>query len=169
LIWLLIALATLGQLLPHPFNITPLGALGLFAGACLPGRTAWLVPVGGLTLAGVLLGFYDPVVMTFVYLGFLAGPMVGHFTLSSGVSTGRVGGAVLANALVFFLLSNLGMWLSGLTPWPMTADGLLACYVAGLPAFWPTLAGDAAFATLLFGGSALLRPASYPHPARLTQ
>jgi len=32
---------------------------------------------------------------------------------------------------------------------------LAACYLAGLPFFWNTLAGDACYAALLFGGFAL--------------
>ena len=39
--------------------------------------------------------------------------------------------------------------------YPKTGAGLAACYVAGIPFFWNTLAGDAMYATLLFGGFAL--------------
>ncbi len=33
--------------------------------------------------------------------------------------------------------------------------GLAACYLAGVPLFWNTLAGDASYVALLFGGMAL--------------
>jgi len=38
--------------------------------------------------------------------------------------------------------------------WLFSKNGgrLAACYVAGIPLFWNTLAGDAFYATLLFGG-----------------
>ncbi|HET7259019.1 MAG TPA: DUF6580 family putative transport protein, partial [Candidatus Acidoferrum sp.] len=39
--------------------------------------------------------------------------------------------------------------------YPRTSAGLLSCYVAGIPFFWNTLAGDVLYASLLFGGFAL--------------
>jgi Family of unknown function (DUF6580) len=33
--------------------------------------------------------------------------------------------------------------------------GLAACYLAGLPLFWNTLAGDAVYTAAMFGGFAL--------------
>ena len=43
-------------------------------------------------------------------------------------------------------------------PWHIsakTAAGLEACFLAGIPFFWTSLAGDALYAALLFGGMAL--------------
>ena len=39
--------------------------------------------------------------------------------------------------------------------YPVTPAGLAACYVAAIPFFQNTLAGDLVYATLLFGGFAL--------------
>jgi hypothetical protein len=47
------------------------------------------------------------------------------------------------------------LWASSISSYPKTAGGLAACYVAGIPLFWNTLAGDAFYATVLFGGMAL--------------
>jgi hypothetical protein len=62
------------------------------------------------------------------------------------------------------------MWLfSGF--YPLTSAGLIACYVAAIPFFQNTLAGDLFFTALLFGGFALLErflPAiRQPQPARI--
>ena len=57
----------------------------------------------------------------------------------------------VAGSALFFLVSNFGTWaLSGM--YPHTAAGLAACYVAAIPFFQNTLAGDLFYATLLFGG-----------------
>ena len=40
---LIVVVATM-RLLPHPMNVTPIGALGLFAGAMLPSRMYWHRP-----------------------------------------------------------------------------------------------------------------------------
>jgi hypothetical protein len=68
----------------------------------------------------------------------------------------RVSGAVLASSLVFFALSNFGMWASGY--YPRTWAGLVACYTAALPFFRNTLASDVLYSAVLFGGYALLAP-----------
>jgi hypothetical protein len=52
------------------------------------------------------------------------------------------------------LITNWGVW-AFLNSYPRTGGGLAACYLAGVPFFWNTLAGDALYATLLFGGFAL--------------
>jgi hypothetical protein len=152
---LLILVAVVAQLVPHPFNLSPIGALGLFAGAHVRPRLAWLVPLVALAIGDAIMGFYDPVVTAGVYLGFLAGPLLGHLLLGRLQSPLRVACAVVGSGTVFFLISNLAMWLSVLSMYPRTLDGLVACYVNGLPLFGWTLLGDAAYATALFGGVAL--------------
>jgi hypothetical protein len=47
-------------------------------------------------------------------------------------------------------VSNFGVWWSA-GMYPPTAGGLADCYVAGLPFFRNTLAGDAIYTALLFG------------------
>ena len=66
----------------------------------------------------------------------------------------HVATATFLGALQFFLITNFGVW-AFLNSYPRTAAGLAACYVAGIPFFWNTLAGDAVYATLLFGAFAL--------------
>ena len=39
--------------------------------------------------------------------------------------------------------------------YPHNSSGFLACYIAAIPLFWNTLAGDTLYAALLFGGYAL--------------
>src|SRR5688572_22104867 len=66
----LIILAAVMRILPHPLNFTPIAALGLFAGAYAGGRLAWAVPLAALLIGDVFTGFYNPVVMACVYVGF---------------------------------------------------------------------------------------------------
>lgn len=63
-----------------------------------------------------------------------------------------IGAAVLASSVLFFVLTNLGVWAtSGL--YPRTRIGLVTCYTAALPFFRNALAGDAIYAPTLFGDS----------------
>jgi Family of unknown function (DUF6580) len=63
--------------------------------------------------------------------------------------------AALASSVLFFLLTNLGVWAtSGL--YPFTMVGLVACYAAALPFFRNMLAGDFLYTLALFGGFATM-------------
>jgi hypothetical protein len=101
-----------------------------------------------MLLSDTGLGFYSGIWIT--YLAVAAIVMVGWFALGR-VSVLRVGGAAIASSVIFFLVSNFGTWaLSGMYPHGLA--GLSACYVAAIPFFQNTVAGDLFYATLLFGG-----------------
>lgn len=155
--YLLIVLSIIARLVPHPWNFTPIGALGLFAGANCHPRFSWLVPLCALLVGDLILGFYNPISMIFVYFGFLAGPLIGRWIIAPRQSAGRIGVAVLISSTVFFILSNLGVWLGGL--YPLTPNGLVECFVLAVPFFGVKLAGDGLYAVILFGGQEMLSSA----------
>jgi hypothetical protein len=148
--YFLIVLGVIARLIPHPWNFSPIGALGLFAGANCRPRVAWLVPLSALLIADLIVGFYVPITMLFVYLGFLGGPLIGRLFISQRRSTPRIGAAVLVSSTIFFVLSNFGVWLGGF--YPMTFAGLVECYVLAIPFYGVTILGDGLYAIILFGG-----------------
>lgn len=141
------------RLLPHPPNFTPIGAMALFGGAYLGRRAfAFAAPLGALLLSDLVLGFHGS--MPFVYAGVALTVLIG-WALASRLSAVTVAGAALASSVLFFGLTNFGVWLtSGM--YPLTLAGLTACFVAAIPFFQNTLAGDLFYSALLFGGFALL-------------
>ena len=141
------------RLLPHPPNFSPIAAMALFSGAYLPKRAlAFVAPFGALVISDALLGGFYPG-MNFVYLSFALTVLIG-WAVAKRKSPLVVGGAAVTSSVLFFVLTNLGMWLfSGF--YPLTWQGLAACYVAAIPFFQNTLAGDLFFTALLFGGFAL--------------
>lgn len=153
----LVAGAAVARVLPHPWNFTPVGALALFGGATFPSRrSAFLVPLLALFLGDIFIGFHA--LMPVVYASFLLSVLIGWW-LRGGRSIAKIGAATLAGAAQFFVVTNFAVWASGMT-YPKNAAGLAACYVAGIPYFWNTLAGDALYATLLFGSVAIAERAS---------
>jgi hypothetical protein len=62
----------------------------------------------------------------------------------------------VAGSIVFFLVSNLGVWASS-NMYPRTALGLWECYLAGLAFFRHTVLGDLACTAIIFGGYAAVR------------
>jgi uncharacterized membrane protein (Fun14 family) len=167
-LFLAIAIAAVLRLVPHPPNFTPIGAMALFSGAYLGRRSiAFAAPLGAMLLSDALIGFYSGFWVT--YLGVAAIVLIGWLVLSR-LSVVRLGVAAIASSVIFFLVSNFGTWaLSGM--YPHNAAGLAACYIAAIPFFQNTVAGDLFYTTLLFGGfklAELLVPrlrAGGPQPA----
>ena len=149
---ILILLAAASRLLPHPPNFAPVAAIGLFAGAVMNRRIAWIVPFAALLLSDLVLGFYHPVAMFWNYLAFAGCLALGALMLSQQRTFGRLVGATLASSIVFFAVSNFGMWASGY--YPRTLAGFTTCYTMALPFFRNTLVSDALFCALLFGAHA---------------
>jgi hypothetical protein len=145
--------AALLRLMPHPPNFSPIDAMALFSGAYLGRRTlAFAAPIGALLLSDAILGFYPG--MAFQYGAVALIVILGWLALAR-VSALRVGATAIASSVLFFVVTNFGTWvLSGM--YPPNAAGLAACYVAAIPFFQNTIAGDLVFAGVLFGGFALL-------------
>ncbi len=150
----MVVLATAAlRFLPHPLNFTPVGAIALFGGAYFSDKLqALVIPLLALVVGDVFTGFHS--LIPAIYASFLVSVAIG-FWLGPRKSASRLGVAVLAGAVQFFLVTNFAVWVSGIGSYPKTISGLAACYAAGLPYFWNTLAGDAFYAGILFGGLAL--------------
>jgi hypothetical protein len=144
------------RLVPHPPNFAPIAAMALFSGAQLGKRPlAFVAPLGAMLLSDAVIGFHSGV--PFVYASVAVIVLLGWFALSR-VTVLRLAGAAVASSVLFFLVTNFGTWLlSGM--YPMSATGLAACYVAAVPFFQNTVAGDLFYTGALFGGFALLERA----------
>jgi len=140
------------RLVPHPPNFSPIDAMALFSGAYLARRwLAFAAPLAAMVISDSVLGFYDGFWVTYIAITLVV--LLGSVALTR-VSALRVGGAAVAGSVLFFLVSNFGTWaLSGM--YPLTGAGLVACYVAAIPFFQNTLAGDLFYSGMLFGGLAL--------------
>ena len=147
-----ILIAAALRLVPHPPNFTPIGALALFSGAYLGrGALAFLAPFAALLLSDLILGFYPE--LLFVYVSVAAVVLIG-WTVSKRKTVLRIGTAAIASSVIFYLLTNFGVWLV-MDYYPKTAAGLMASYVAAIPFFQNSVAGDLFYTALLFGGFAL--------------
>lgn len=166
----LVAVAAVIRLVPHPWNFTPVGAMALFGGATFASRkTAYVLPLITLLLSDLIPSYWTYVglhpLMAVVYLCFLFNVWLGRRFLQKR-DAGRIVGTTLLGAIVFFFVTNFGVWV---VYYEHTGAGLLRCYTLAIPYFGNTLAGDMLFAGVLFGALALaeakfplLRPRQTP-------
>jgi hypothetical protein len=163
------------RVVPHEWNVAPMGAIALFAGAHFRSRF-WGVatPLIALLLSDAIMhllylsglhvhpGFYPR--MEFNYLAFAAVAGVGMLLCQGRTEChsvllrlASIGGAAIVGSLVFFLISNFGAWLALPDLYARTPQGLVECYIKGIPFYRATLLGDLIFVPLVFGTFALAR------------
>ena len=157
----LILVAAASRLLPHWPNFVPVGAMALFGAAALPKRwLAVIVPVLAFYLSDLAL---NNTLYAEYYEGFhwgmnywTTGAIILMVLLGMGFlrnvkfSWMKVGGAAVSATLVFFLVTNFGVWASGMM-YPKSGAGLLAAYAAGLPFLVNSLLANSIFSGVLFG------------------
>lgn len=160
-----IVMAAAMRLLPHPPNFSPVAAMALFSGAYLHRRAlGFAAPLGALFLSDIFLGFHSQ--MLTVY-GSIALVVCLGWLVARRRSAVTIGSAAVAGSVLFYLITNFGVWAFS-DMYPKTLAGLMACYAAAIPFFQNSLAGDLFFTAILFGGFALaewLLPALNDRPA----
>lgn len=152
--FVVILLAALSRLLPHPPNVAPITALALFGGAYLSRGYSFIVPAAAMLISDYFLGFHSG--MVWVYGSFFAIGVMG-LGLHRKRSVSRLAVASLSGSVLFFVVTNFGVWVSSQVTYPKTLMGLLECYAAAIPFFRNTLLGDAFYVSVLFGCFELVR------------
>jgi hypothetical protein len=143
---ILVLLGAASRLLHLPPDIAAVTGVTIFAGFAI--RNVWLalvVPVAAMALADVVLRWYPDIVFT--YAGMAAGVFLARGLLHPLTPVRLIGTTFLAS-LAFFVLSNLGVFLSGY--YGFSLEGLVACYVAALPFWQNSLIADFTSTALVF-------------------
>ena len=111
------------------------------------------LPLPALFAGHALAGFFTPLVMASVYLGFLCHAWVGRLLLQGKGkrSPARLGAAWLGGALAFWFITNSAVWVAGHgDAYPNTLAGYLECLAKGLPFLLRSLLGDLLYAGCFF-------------------
>ncbi len=144
---LLVIFSALTRIVPHPYNFTAIGAIALFSGANLNRKNYW-IPFLALFLTDTYLGFHNT--MVYVYGSFALIIAVGYF-IRKKQNIITLTGASILSSIIFFIVTNFGVWQLWGSLYPHTWQGLIACYIAGIPFFKNTLLGDLIYTALIFG------------------
>ena len=145
----IILFAALSRIIPHPPNFTPIIAMGLFGGAYLKDhRLVLAIPLIAMSIADAYLGFHG--MISWVYGSILIISFM-SILLKNRINFLNCTLATLGGSLLFFLITNFGVWfISGF--YEQSLAGLLTCYVMALPFFQNTLAGSVFYSAVMFGG-----------------
>lgn len=142
-------------------NFSPVTAIALFGGACLADkRLSLIIPVVSLLVGDIFLSvmnhyplFHDTIL--FVYGAYLLIALLGWQLRDGRFSYGKALGFSVVASLLFFFLTNFGVWAAG-SLYPRTAEGLAACFTMAIPFYKFTLLGDLVYTFLFFGSYQLL-------------
>jgi len=128
---LIIALFIFGlvtRLVPHLPNFTPILAISLFAGAYFNKKYAIWFPIALYTISEVIIGGNDVIFFTAggIFLITLLGMRLrSRRSLKNNLVYG------LISPIIFFLVSNFGVWAVGW--YPPTLSGLTQSYIMAIP------------------------------------
>ncbi len=160
---ILVLTAALYRALPgRVWGFAPHLAMAVFGGAVIRDkRIAFAMPILSLLLSDAVYhvlylnglfgipGFYSGQVSNYLLIGSLA--IIGFFLRRDSLS--QVLAGALTAPVVYFLASNFMVWMGGGgLGRPRTFNGLLQCYVDGLPFLQTSVIGTLFFSALLFGG-----------------
>jgi len=153
LAFFLVFAGVLFRLLPHPENFTPVTAAALFAGVALPAGLAIFVPLLVMVISDLVIGPHP--LFWLVWGCFFLTTLIG-VRVRNEAQPGKIVLATVAGSTLFFVLTNLGVFLfQGM--YPKNFSGLADCYILALPFFRNSLLGDLFFSFCFFGSFVLAK------------
>ena len=144
----LILILALARLIPHPPNFTPIIAVAIMSGYFFKNiNLSFLALLVVMLISDLFIGFYENVI--FVYLSLILITFIFH-KISSKINFKNLFIFGFAGSLIFFIVSNFGVWALG-SPgvydiaYEKNLTGLIECYILAIPFF-----GNTFLSTLIF-------------------
>ena len=133
------------RLIDHPWNFTPVLAFGILAGYYLKNVLyGYGLVIASMILGDFIIGFHY--LIFFTYFGLLFSVIIGNYI--NQLKLTQILLSSISSAILFFIVSNFGVWLlSGF--YPANMQGLIECYIAGIPFFRSTLLSTLIFVFIL--------------------
>ncbi len=138
--FILLLVGVASRIVPHAPNLTALGAIAIIAGVYLPKTYAISLLTIILVLSDAIIGFHST--MPWVY-----GSYALIALLSQRLASRKLLIMPIMSSLLFFVITNFGVWVST-SMYAKTIDGLIRCYVMGIPFLRGTLTGDIVYTSL---------------------
>ena len=129
------------RFIPHPPNFTSLIALSFYVPAIF-GRKYILAVILSFFITDILIGFHSTTFFTWGSVLIIG--LISKYLYQTTLL--RISGA-LSGALIFFIITNLGVWLLG--SYGYTLSGLILCYTLAIPFFGYTFASTFLYSAII--------------------
>ena len=131
----LIIVLSFSRLIPHPWNFTPVLAMGIFSGFYFKNFIlSSFIVIFSMFVGDLFLGFHSTMFFTYTSLiiAVVLGLLIKKFKFTEILFYG------VASSVCFFLVTNFGAWLT-LEMYEKNLTGLIKSYVLAIPFFHNTL------------------------------
>jgi len=157
----LLLLAAISRMIPHPYNFAPIGAMSLFGAAYFSNKKlAFILPLLAFFVSDLLVNnilyadYYTGFVLIspgfyWTYGAMIAIVFAGILILKK-INIQRVIGGAISASVLFFIISNFGVWLTS-PAYDISLQGFIACYTMAIPFFHMSVVGDLFYCGVLFG------------------
>ena len=143
----LIFLMVFSRLIHHPPNFTPIIAVAIMSGYLFRNfYLSFLVLLISMLISDLFLGFYN--LIFFVYISLFLINYI-FFKIKTLINYKNLLFFSIIGSLIFFLISNFGVWfLSSI--YEKDLNGLILCYYLAIPFFTKTLTSTIFFSYLVY-------------------
>ena len=131
----IILVLSFSRLIPHPWNFTPILAVGIFSGFYFKNFILSLfIVILSMFIGDLFLGFHSTMFFTYISLALavVIGLFIKHFKFTEILFSG------LVSSVCFFIITNFGAWAT-LEMYEKNLAGLINSYVLAIPFFHNTL------------------------------
>ncbi|MBL0026132.1 MAG: DUF6580 family putative transport protein [Saprospiraceae bacterium] len=178
-VMLLMIAGAFSRFIPHVPNFTPTEGLTIFGAAYLGKKyLPYIFPLVLMYISDFIINntsariyftntdglvWYSPYMIfnliAIILIVFIACKLLRKVTVTTTL------GAVISASIIFYIISNFGVWMNGTSFYSKDFSGLLQSYVAGLPFFRTSLISNLFFSTVIFGSYHILKSLFYRNEA----
>ena len=135
----------LSRIIPHPPNFTPILAGIIFLPFIKKDLTfSVIVPLAAMLISDLIIGMHSLMLWTYGPILFLS--CLTYYLNQDNIL--RIGSLAVITPMVFFLVSNFGVWITG-SYYAKDISGLMECYFNAVP-FYASSAISCMLFTALF-------------------
>ncbi len=150
--FLIILIMVLSRLIPHPPNFTPIISMAMMSGYFFKNfNMSVLMLAFTMLLSDLFLGFHNNMIFVYIPLFIIVSFC---FKISTKINYKNLFFLGVGSSLIFFLISNFGVWLLG-NMYENNINGLINCYILAIPFFKNTLLSTFVFSYAAYGANFL--------------
>ena len=148
----LVLILSFSRLIPHPPNFTPVIAVAVMSSYFFSNKYMGLAAMFvSMILADSVIGFYSG--MFYVYFSLVLIILI-FSNLAKYINFKNLFLYSLSGSVIFFIITNAGVWFSGLL-YEKSFQGLLECYYMAIPFFKNTVLSTLIFSYCAFIASSI--------------